>query len=799
MFLPNVHACLGGSRVTTLRKQESRTRTSTAVPVLPRTNPLLVVLMAVLLVAPYFRGLYFPGEQLAVALVLAVLFIVRWAQKFAAGDYTFIAGRLDALIWGLAAVYVVALAVAVEVRAAVQEVIKVASCAVMYWLVQDLARHRGAVRQVLHAVLAAGVYVAALGIAAAAGHFTLEDAIMGNRIASTLQYPNSLAAYLTLTFIVGITLWLTAGRRREAAWSAAAAYACLFVIVFTYSRGGWLVFALMVLLLPLLQPAGQRLPALLSLVWTGIVFAPFGYLYTRFQAAGSATGIWTAFLAGLVPASAGPWLTSALQRLRPSAQRLLIGGAAAAVAAGVAYIIANPSVMPARILHRLQDINLETYSAWTRIQWFRDALSMIAERPILGAGGGAWDAMYHAYQSYNYFSPQVHNHFLQLWLEVGTVGFVVWLGIWVALGLSAWRAYRAAPEPADRSLVAGATAGAVALGLHSLIDYDLALTAVALTLWAVFGSVRALEKIHTGFYDSARHRLTGSVLWPRLAVYGGAGLVALVIVSLWIGFWQGQEAVRAVNRDEIAVAVNHLERAMTFDPLTATYPVDLAHLITLRRPLTAGDFAEARALMERGLRLAPYRATLHAQYGAFLIRYGQFDEGLAALQRATELHPYETNYWEDLARGHVVVAEARLKDGSDRTEVATNLEQVLGIADRIEELRQQVKAVVPEHLRQPDFAPSITPPLALDLGRAAALLGRWQQAEAYLRQAAESGDWDESVEAHVEDRAEAVLWLAAVLERTGRAAEAGELVAPAIDQNPDLEARLAEIRELLPD
>src|SRR5690606_22742659 len=226
---------------------------------------------------------------------------------------------------------------------------------------------------------------------------------------------------------------------------------------------------------------------------------------------------------------------------------------------------------------------------------------------------------------------------------------------------------------------------------------------------------------------------------------------------------------------------------------------DLAHLITLRRPFTAGDCAEARALMERGLRLAPYRATLHAQYGAFLIRYGQFDEGLAALQRAAELHPYDSNHWEDLARGHVVVAEARLKDGSDHAEVAANLEQALGIADRIEALRQQVNAVVPEHLRQPDFAPSITPPLALDLGRAAALLGRWQQAEAYLRQAAESGDWDESVEAHVEDRAEAVLWLAAVLERTGPAAEAGELVAPAIDQNPDLEVRLAEIRELLPD
>ncbi|HEY8450009.1 MAG TPA: O-antigen ligase family protein [Bacillota bacterium] len=796
----------------------------------------MLMLLAVLVLGPYFRGLYFVGEQLVVAALLGAVFLLHWLQRFAAGDYAFVRSALDALVWALVAAYLLALVVAVEPRAAVQELIKVTACAIVYSLVRDGVRSHRAARWLLHALLIAGTYLAVLGVAAAAGQFTLKDAVLGHRIASTLQYPNTLAAFLTVTFILGLTLWQVAVRTAERLWAVAASYLCLFVLVFTYSRGGWLVFALALALLWLVQPAGRRLRLLAMAGMLIAVFAPFGVLYSRaLQSEAGPVPLWLAYLGGVPVVVVLAWLS---ERLPPwgRRERLFACIAAAVGVLGVAgYVLTTPELVPRDLLSRLTSISLEDHSAWSRIQWSRDALAMIAQRPVLGAGGGAWDALYHGYQSYNYFSRQVHNHFFQLWLEVGTIGFAIWLGIWLVLAVILHRAYwrwgRSVAPPAaaaphrdsdrataaapgrtvnsdgapilqQRCVVGGTAVAAFALGLHSLIDFNLALTAVALALWALFGLGQALADVAAAEGRPQPRGDAGYQLLPRLGVYALCGVLVAGSLSLAVGHAYGQQGARALNEGRPEQAAAAFDRALRFDPLTASFYFDRARLYARGVGDQEPNLARARAFMERGLELDPYDANLHALYGEFLFEHGDPAAGIAELERAAELHPFAVTRWENLARAHFLVAAALLERQADKPDEFTqahkdqlqqHLEAVLAIAERVAQLAARVPEPVPASMR----TPPTTPELAWYVGRAAALLERWDLAVDQLRITAEAeARGDEGDEAR-RRRADALLWLGVVYERTARSDEAGRALQQAYELQPELRDAYPTLQRLL--
>jgi len=63
-------------------------------------------------------------------------------------------------------------------------------------------------------------------------------------------------------------------------------------------------------------------------------------------------------------------------------------------------------------------------NATERLYFYQDAIKMFKERPILGWGGGGWEEAYRAYQSYLYYSNQVHSHYFQIMVEAGLVGLM---------------------------------------------------------------------------------------------------------------------------------------------------------------------------------------------------------------------------------------------------------------------------------------------------------------------------------------------------------------------------------------
>ena len=455
-----------------------------------------------------------------------------------------------------------------------------------------------------------------------------------------------------------VAAWVPLARSWPALPWAAAAYVILFCFVFTYSRGAWLLFPAVAALLALALPRGHRLGAVLLMAALAAAFAPWAGPFAAAVKAKAAGAAWRAFLLGVPLAVAASAAVTGVMALPRRAKAVALGAAGLAVAA--LAVLARDRVLSSDLAERVKTISLGTLSARERIEWIATALRVIRDHPIIGAGGGAWDALYHEYQRYGYYSTQVHGHYAQVAAETGIVGALALLAMWAFLLARAWRLWRggraggedgSARPAADRCLLAGALAAALALGLHSAIDFNLSLAAVSVALWALAGLLEAAGR-RAGARPQGEYRIL-----PRAAAYGLTAFAAAGVTSLLLGYTHGQRAVRALNAGRADEARAQYERAAAYDPFTASFRVDLGQIYeaAARQSRDAALLARARQSLERGLELEPHNANFHALYGAFLLRSGELERGVAELERSVALHPYEIRRYETLTDALVTV------------------------------------------------------------------------------------------------------------------------------------------------
>jgi O-antigen ligase len=72
----------------------------------------------------------------------------------------------------------------------------------------------------------------------------------------------------------------------------------------------------------------------------------------------------------------------------------------------------------------------------------KDAVKIILDNP-LGTGGRGWDSAYHQYQEYENWSREAHNNFLNIGVESGVAGLLLYLALWAAVFYGGYRTYKA--------------------------------------------------------------------------------------------------------------------------------------------------------------------------------------------------------------------------------------------------------------------------------------------------------------------------------------------------------------------
>jgi len=752
----------------------------------------LLGLGMILLASPFMRGLFFQPELLMFQMITAVTFAFCIYDQVLRREVT-----TDHLPWSLMDMaflalilsYALSLTTAVHMRAAIGELLKVIACFMVYWMASRAVRTEKSLRYLLVVVYTAGVGVAVIGLLAATGIFNFPGAYEKGIIMSTLQYKNALAIYLAAMNVIGLGLSVKSERIIPKVLYAMGNLLLVVVILGTQSRGGWILYPLamagFIAMIPrqYLWRAGYHLVIFLG---CGLVTARVFYDHLP-DTQGVTLAIYllygiAAVIAGQVLYHfAGIWLNrdSVPDRTRRWAA---VGGLAYLAVVLLVYLAYASSAfpvfvaefVPGQVITRSQAISRVEPSFVQRMEMDQDALRIVQDYPLTGAGGGGWNALYHSYARKLYWSSETHNNFLQTWVEAGTVGFLALAGLWIGLVTTLIKSRKHKKEQWEVELWSAAVP-ALAIGVHSAFDFDLSLPAISLLLFALFGGIRgAVRETTPAETAKGDHGVPVERITRRMILVALAGTLAvLVLFYPTARFYQagtaGAEGAKAVTPDTLFQARQHYEKAIRLDPYTASYKGDLAQIWAAEAITSKYYLARTNAIKyaEEAADAEPYniqvRGTLINVYG-LLQEYERMEREASAL---VEANPFIIAHYEVLARARLEAGVHYANQG-DLKQARTYMQKVLHMPSEL-----------PEAVGEP------TPALYLSAGQAAYYLGRYTQARDFLDLASQGSNKELKVEATV--------WLAATCERLGDSVQARDLLNRTRSERP----RVAEAYQKL--
>lgn len=656
-----------------------------------------------------------------------------------------------------------------------------------------------------------GTAVAAGGILTGQGIMLIDGGLIFNRLASTFLYPNSMAAYLMATLLMVIHLAVQNARPLTAGAFAGMGFITFLAILGSQSRGVWVMLPLILAIFILGQTARKKVVLFTTVIfslaiilgnltvtpqvqqiqpnWVAFLYTLAGCLTTGIVWGGCA--IWfqkTSQLKGAsnagkkpllqkIPAINGvvkPTLLKAggcrrgLVTVMICASLILFAGAALIYShpgsAREAVISGNP------LLNRLMHINAADSNLQARMVYYADALKMVKDRPLLGWGGGGWNSGYPAYQSYNYISTTVHNHFLQVWVETGTLGLIMFIVPFLALSRGLLYLYRARTTraPAPETWTVGTAA--LAIGMHSVIDFDLSFSSIALLLWFLLALF--------AYWEAQRQQLTQTSRYNRST--NGSGTIrpavllilflslasmhlAAATITLRAAAAKAQACTSAAQKGDNNRALEYIQTAGYLDRWSAQYPMAQARFLMAGIEYTQ-DLQAKEALANESLNLASraveldrYNSDNRFFYARLLLANGQLEKALTEAERARELKPWFIKTYEELNSIYINVAVQQLLRGQPEA-AGDNLRRVLVVT------REAVtqKDRLPPRLkslwdRNSDL--TLTPALALTAGQSAVLLGDYTGAGYFLTRACQAEDPNA--------KAVAQLWLGVALQKSG--------------------------------
>ncbi|MCM3261591.1 O-antigen ligase family protein [Paenibacillus lautus] len=333
----------------------------------------------------------------------------------------------------------------------------------------------------------------------------------GLRLTSVFQYANTYAAFL-MAFLFAAVFFVTTSRK----WYGQAFHSFMLVpvivsLLLTLSRGGLVMLPVVfVLLLLFLKPAKQLLWILycgIAGVVSLIISKPVTELGLSLNEAFSGSGAlkgwgillgasaiigllgWViqSFIAPKLEQALGSWSSRKTSNLWIPLGSVIIGGLLIFLFIGTGL----KNILPQSISVRLENINFNQHSVLERFTFYKDAIKVLADYPIIGAGGGAWASLYEQYQNNPYTSRQAHNFFLQYLIEVGIVGFVIFMSFILYTFYKYIRGYIIGSEEERNSHFLYLII-VLSILIHSILDFNLSYVFMGILVFLGLGGMAAV-------------------------------------------------------------------------------------------------------------------------------------------------------------------------------------------------------------------------------------------------------------------------------------------------------------------
>lgn len=265
---------------------------------------ILILNLIVIFYSPFVRGLYFEEEQLWAEIIVFITFIFFSITKLLQKDKRFISTPIEYFSLGLVAVYLISIITAVSTRLAISEFIKYCMYFAIFFMITDIVVSIKNKMIVLWTITGTALGLCVIGIDSTAGN-TIVNAFnsmfellhipvkffglfVSDRINSTLQYPNALAAYLMAVLFITLTLSVVCNKKWQKVLAVFCSFINAFTIIFTLSRGVLLLLPLVYIIFILIIPKCYKMEMLANSIIVGlsIIFSVMIPFLTRRSSAG---------------------------------------------------------------------------------------------------------------------------------------------------------------------------------------------------------------------------------------------------------------------------------------------------------------------------------------------------------------------------------------------------------------------------------------------------------------------------------------------------------------------------------
>ena len=280
--------------------------------------------------------------------------------------------------------------------------------------------------------------------------------------------------------------------------------------------------------------------------------------------------------------------------------------AAALVVAGATLLVFSQGEAASAILDRFAQALVEFRGAVGRGEIWAQTARMARAFPLVGAGLGTFPSVFSAFRTVGEgtFLDHAHSDYLELAAEAGAVGCAIVLGggLFVLLSL----ARRKAPSETQSHLGYATLTAVVALAIHSLTDFNLAIPSNALTLAVLLGLTLRWARTPALVFSAPKDGRARSAAWCAVptALFIAAATAA-VVPSIAGGNGGAEHAFRSAAQ-AAGPAIGDLEA------LARVRPEDQEPSAETGRYLEA-RILKAIALQSEGLRREPLSSDAHLQ------------------------------------------------------------------------------------------------------------------------------------------------------------------------------------------
>lgn len=651
----------------------------------------LALVLAVVLISPWFTALFFvPASTIAVAIVALITLIASgayyrdldlrsvsfWVVAFS--GYTMLTN-----LWSA------------NLSLSLQSTLLQTAGLLLFVIV---LRYSGMIiRWVVPGLAVLGIALYVYGMGAGVNWWKATDAVYdAHELASVFQYHNTFGSLEVAIGIIGYLAGMTYHKWYYNSLGALAMIVGLDAMLGSGSREVWVLAPIFIILAIVVS---ARIQKTVRPVATGLLLVIVGVISGLFTLKALSHTDAKSFIEAMVIAAAGAvltaWIDHILVNLRMSQKTVYIG-IGVVVLAGIAggYKFRSHFLgTSGSVAAKLHSISLANVSLQERFQYYKDAIPMWLHSPIFGSGGGTWGAEFQAYQSLPYWSEQVHSLFFDQLLNGGIIGLALFLGVVIWSVIQSIRFIRNSQSKQAQLIRAGMLIAVLGVFTHALFDFDFAFGYITLLFWIMLA-------LSAGQYADASSAQVAATIAPHnaqaknlrsrdkqqeqvVAVRQRIALVSMyVLAAIDLGYSATLASAQVLGQESnsvqsLATRYSMAQTAASLAPYDANTELSLAnyYMQTAQSSQDTSLYAQALQAADTAAAYGHYDPKIQSKAAVLLYSLGNQQQALVLAKQAVQDGPFTSDPMRNLMGLQMWTSAALLK--TNHAAGIAGLQQVL--------------------------------------------------------------------------------------------------------------------------